>query len=409
MDKPIQPVLLGADMNCYSMARAFHEAYGVKSRAFGRWPMGETKYSRIVQVSFDEKLNTDAVLLKTLSDYAAANPAAHKILLGCTDDYAAMIIRHRAALEKDYIVPYIGAELADRLVSKDRFYQYCAEYAIPYPKTFMLHGPGDLPVLPRAGLGWPLVLKPASSIEYWKHPFDGMKKVYTADNAAAAEQITRAIFAGGYGEALIAQEYIPGADDGMRVLTAYCDKDAKVKMLCLGHVLLEEHTPKALGNHAAIITEVNRPLMDSLARFLEAIGYTGFANFDVKYDPRDGQYKVFEINLRQGRSNYYVTGAGCNLARLLVEDRVLGRDLGKPVLVPAGRFWHSIPTGVVWRYTADEALAQRAVDAVAAKQDTTTLGYPYDVRLNPLRRLYLWEHGRRYFQKYATYCTKYRN
>ena len=40
--KPLIPVLIGADMNCYSMARTFHEAYGVTSCAFGRWAMGET-------------------------------------------------------------------------------------------------------------------------------------------------------------------------------------------------------------------------------------------------------------------------------------------------------------------------------------------------------------------------------
>lgn len=32
-------------------------------------------------------------------------------------------------------------------------------------------------------------------------------------------------------------------------------------MMCLGHVLLEEHTPLGLGNHAVIITEPNDALM----------------------------------------------------------------------------------------------------------------------------------------------------
>ena len=32
----ITPVLLGGDLNCYNVARAFHEKYGVCSYAFGR-------------------------------------------------------------------------------------------------------------------------------------------------------------------------------------------------------------------------------------------------------------------------------------------------------------------------------------------------------------------------------------
>ena len=39
VSETILPVLIGADMNCYTLARAFHEAYGVRSYAFGRWAM----------------------------------------------------------------------------------------------------------------------------------------------------------------------------------------------------------------------------------------------------------------------------------------------------------------------------------------------------------------------------------
>ncbi len=33
-----QPLFFGGDINVYSVARAFHEAYGVKSVAFGKYP-----------------------------------------------------------------------------------------------------------------------------------------------------------------------------------------------------------------------------------------------------------------------------------------------------------------------------------------------------------------------------------
>ena len=99
--------------------------------------------------------------------------------------------------------------------------------------------------------------------------------------------------------------------------------------------------PHGIGNHAVILTEPCGEIAEKIRAFLEDIGYVGFSNFDIKYDQRDGKYKVFEINCRQGRSNYYVTGAGYNIAKLLVEDRVEGKDLplrpgGQPQPVAGG-------------------------------------------------------------------------
>ena len=98
-------------------------------------------------------------------------------------------------------------------------------------------------------------------------------------------------------------------------------------MLCLGHVLLEEHTPHGLGNHALIITEPNEALVMKVKALLEDLKYVGFSNFDIKYDTRDGKYKFFEINTRQGRSNFYVTGSGFNLAKYIVEEYIYHKDL----------------------------------------------------------------------------------
>ena len=91
--KEIIPVLLGADLNCYNLARAFHEAYGVVSYAFGRYEISATKYSKIVRFTTVPDMDDETVMMRILTDFAAKHPDAQLYLFGCTDDYAAMIMR----------------------------------------------------------------------------------------------------------------------------------------------------------------------------------------------------------------------------------------------------------------------------------------------------------------------------
>jgi D-aspartate ligase len=132
-------------------------------------------------------------------------------------------------------------------------------------------------------------------------------------------------------------------------MTNYSDKNGKVKLMCLGHVLLEEHSPHGIGNHAVIITEHDEPLSLKIKQLLEDLNYTGFSNFDIKYDSRDGKYKLFEINCRQGRSNYYVTGAGQNIAKLVVEDYIEGKQL--PFVINKNQaLWRMVPKSLMFKF-----------------------------------------------------------
>ena len=100
MNPEIIPVLLGADLNCYSVARAFHEAYGVVSYAFGRYNLGTTEHSKIVRYSHVDNLDTAGVLLPMLETFAKAHSDALLILVGCTDAYADLIIENKAFLSQ---------------------------------------------------------------------------------------------------------------------------------------------------------------------------------------------------------------------------------------------------------------------------------------------------------------------
>lgn len=399
------PVLLGADLNCYNVARAFHEQYQVISYAFGRYPLGATMYSRIVRFTAVAELNRSPVLLETLRRFAKEHAGNQLVLMGCTDEYADLIIENKALLEADYIIPYTTKELAASVCLKDRFCDYCQKFGIPHPKTVVFCPDSSLQQLQSLPFDYPVVIKPAGSAAYWNHPFEGMKKVYIAHTPEEAEQVIRQIFDAGYPLNIVVQDYVPGDDANMYVLTTYSDQAGKVKMMCLGHVLLEEHTPKGLGNHAAILTETNRPLMEKFKAFLEQIGFVGFANFDIKYDPRDQEYKAFEFNIRQGRSSYYVTASGHNIAKYVVDDYIGGCLPPDCSLNENKIYWRYIPDRIVNGYI-NETERRKIKRCKKEGRAFSSLRYPYDLRLNVRRRLFVMVHERNHFKKFKKYYPK---
>ena len=408
MNKTITPVLLGADLNCYNVARAFHMQYGVKSFAFGRYAVSATKYSKIINFKSIPDIDNDAVMLDTLHRFADAHIGDKLVLFGCTDDYVAMIIRNREELS-DYIIPYPSEEILNTVSRKAEFYETCDKFGIPYPATVVLKEKTSAAELTedKLGFSYPIIVKPSSSVDYWKHPFDGMNKVYVAHSAEEAEKIIGEIYSSGYPEKMILQEFIDGGDSQMRVFTSFSDEHGKVRAMCLGHTMLEEHTPKGLGNHAAIVTEPvsSMPVLEKIKDMLESMGYTGFANFDIKLRAgTDDDFRVFEINLRQGRSNFYLTSAGLNVAKLATE--VFESEGDNCERVEQAVFWHHIPKKVAYTYTEDAELVKTAKKLAKEGLEYSSVWYKPDLMFNPLRFICVAEQLRRQNKKFKIYYPK---
>ncbi len=394
------PLLLGADINVYSMARAFHEAYGVKTVAYGMYPSGPCYGSAIIDYRVCPDNDAPQVVLKNVSAVAAEFPDKQVIVLGCGDNYLTAIAENLPKFPANVVAPYIGLELMETLIHKEKFYALCDQYGIAHPATFVYQkGMGHGFELPFSG---PFVVKPAESATYWDHPFDTQKKAYVLQTREEVDRVLDEIYAHGYEDSLIIQDFIPGDDSYMRVVTNYSDEGGKVRLMCVGHVLLEEHTRHGIGNHAVIITEHEPALCEQLRGFLEDIKFTGFSNFDVKFDQRDGQYKVFEINCRQGRSNYYVTGAGYNLARYLVEDRIEHKS-GELTVTKNRHLWRVIPQKV-----ANDYIPQKYHEEMAALIRTGAWVNPlfYQADKGLVHRLRIIRDQWRYKQRYASSMKK---
>ena len=347
MEHNFQPLLFGGDINVYSVARAFHEAYGIKSVCYGKFASGPAYGSTIIDYRVCPQ-NEDAATFRENVAKAAQEFADKTVLvIGCGDSYVKLAAENKQFFPENCIAATVSGELINTLINKEKFYALCDQYGIDHPGTFIyrkeMGHDFELNFQP------PYICKPANGVAYWEHPFEGNEKVFTCPDRKNLEEVLDKVYASGYPDTMIIQDFIPGDDSYMRVLTNYSDRNGKVKLMCMGHVLLEEHTPHGIGNHAVILNEPCGPIAEKIKAFLEDIGYVGFSNFDIKYDSRDGKYKLFEINCRQGRSNYYVTGAGYNIAKLLVEDLVEHKEL--PFVITENEsLWRMVPKAVAFKF-----------------------------------------------------------
>ena len=392
------PLLFAGDINVYSVARAFHEAYGIRSVGYGKYPTGPCYHSRIIDYRANEKADEQDTFLALVTEFAAEHADKTVLLMGCGDSYVQLCSQNKDRLPENVVTPYIDIDLMNDLIHKEKFYQLCEQVGVDYPDTFVYHPgePRDFE-LPFTG---PFIIKPSNGIEYWRHPYATQKKVYKVDTRSQLDQVLCDIYDSGYDDSVIIQNFIPGDDSYMRVLTSHSDRNGKVKMMCLGHVLLEEHTPHGIGNHAVIITERNEVIEGQLRALLDRLHFVGFSNFDIKYDRRDGKYKVFEINTRQGRSNFYVTGAGENIAQCVVRDYIQKEDISFHA-VDRESLWMVVPRGVAFRYVKDAEARARMKRLIGEGNVVNPLFYGPD--LSPGKWLRLQKNQLGHYIKYKKY------
>ncbi len=358
------PVILGGDITTYSLARSFHQEYGVKSVAVSMRKSEMVSRSSIIQNIIIPDMDSPDKFVERLIELAQKLAGPKLLLIACGDWYVRMIVENKAALSPCYVIPYIDEELLNRLVLKDSFYQICDEVGVPYPKTFVYDcqdpQPLDLP------FPYPVIAKPASSAAYHYAQFEGKKKVFRMNTQEELTQMLDKLQNSGYNYKMLIQDTIPGLDYNMRILTVYCDRFGKCRFFSSGHVLLEDNAAMGVGNPVAILNDVNREIMEKAKKLLEHVGYTGFANFDVKYDSRDGSFRFFEINTRLGRSNFYVTGSGFNAVKWIVDDLIYEKEFqGEVIADNEDSLYTVVPKDVLMNYIKDEALKQRVAELYA--------------------------------------------
>ena len=384
ISKHLVPVVVGGDILAYSYVRELHRAYGIaRTIVLASRDIKMLSSSKFTDYRLIEGVTTrEDVLYPALESIArearASDPQARLLVLGCDDVHARLLSSGKQRLEAaGFAVPYIDFSLLDEITQKRRFYELCEELDIPYPETRYFdcaNGPADLPV---DTFGYPLIAKPSNSAQFQDASIPRKRKIYEIESPDEMQQVWHDIRTSDYNAELVLQDFVPGGDDAIRTLTTFSDVEGNIRVVSGGQVCLQDHDPTALGNPLAIMGERQQDIIDAAARFLKRTGYRGMANFDIKYDSRDGSFRFFEVNTRCGRNTYYMSLGGVNFASLIVREFVLGEQI--PYQEAYEPFLYCcVPAYVLKRSIRDEGLLKRALDTLGLTRDAYPLHYRPD-------------------------------
>jgi predicted ATP-grasp superfamily ATP-dependent carboligase len=116
------------------------------------------------------------------------------------------------------------------------------------------------------------------------------------------------------------QELIPGGDDTLYTIGSYVARDGRPLGVFSGRKLRQ--TPPGIGTCRVGEAVWVQDAVDSALRLLERFGYFGLSQVEFKRDPRDGKFKLMEINPRLWQWHGLAAACGIDLPRIAYADLV---------------------------------------------------------------------------------------
>ena len=393
-------LIIGSDANAYYMARCYHEAYHKKAYVLAKTKLPYTHYSNILNIYYDDTIWNEDGFLKAIYSFKEKHNNKKILLISSNESYAQFISKNKKQLLKDnFVFNYPDLEIIESLMMKEKFYKQYQNSSIEIPNTYYFNCSKETKF--NKNMKYPVILKPSNVIMYNHLSFEGKNKIYKVETKEELNDIIKRIIQSGYTDTLIIQDFIPGDDSYLFDAVAYVDKFKKVKILSLAQIGLQEHTKNMVGNAAVLINgyyQYGNPkeIEKQMKKFLEEIGYQGFAEFDLKYDYRDNKFKVLEINARQGRSSYYINALGCNLVKVLVDDLIYNKEMEYKFLKERVLL-SFVPKGIIKKYIVNSEYKKEALK-LWKKGVVNPIKYNKDHNLK--RYLYLTKKHFRYYKEY---------
>ena len=274
-------------------------------------------------------------------------------VLVATDDVSTLFVdEHADALCDGFRYPHQPSGLALELADKGRLSGLCGRHGVPEPEAVFPRSRGDVEDYLTRGGALPVVVKSMDPLTLRRRP-EAASVAIARTPAALLDLYDRSEVPDAPN--LMLQEYIPGGPETVWMFNGYFDADSECLVSFTGRKIRQH--PPGTGATTLGICEPNDEIEATTRRFLKAIGYRGIVDMGYRYDARDGQYKLLDVNPRLGASfRLFVGEGGMDVVRAMYLDLT-----GQPVPATplrAGRRWLVEPFDV-WtarEYVADGSL-----------------------------------------------------
>jgi predicted ATP-grasp superfamily ATP-dependent carboligase len=293
---------------------------------------GPATYSRFCKQAFswDHRGRSDEESVSRLMDIGReiGRPC---LLIPTWDETAIFAAEHHGELSRRFILPAQSPELARNLVSKKDMFRLAKECGVPTAEITVPASFSDVEKF-AATAKFPVLLKGSDGNRLKQR---GHRKMVIVNSSEELLDL--------YLEMedpdnpnLMLQEYIPAAGHVDWMFNGYFDENSDCLVGFTGQKLRQ--TPVYTGMTSLGICRSNPVVIERTKAWMKQLGYKGVLDMGYRYDHRDGEYKVLDVNPRVGATfRLFVGRDGLDVVRALYLN-MTGQSVS-PSACREGRKW----------------------------------------------------------------------
>jgi len=242
------------------------------------------------------------------------------MLIPTNDNAVKVISQNKVVLGECYQIPTPEWDITKFALDKKLTYGLATKNEIPTPNTIFINEKSDFKELEKLDIQYPVLIKGTEGLKFYNKTG---AKAFRANSDYELKTILSKISRFTVSSEIIIQEMIPGGTDSMYSFCSFF-KNGEIIGFWTGRKIREH--PMGAGT-ATFAESVRVPEIVELGiKLLKAMNYYGISEIEFKKDPRDGKFKLIEMNARSWLWISLARRAGVDFIAMLYND-VIGRDM----------------------------------------------------------------------------------